>query len=417
MKFTPASYLTVLIIMGVALIMPQNVQSENVITIGPKNYLQINGEPSFVIGSYGMPEGVSLEETKAMGFNLLRCNADTKTLDELQAAGLYAWHSFGGNFDLDGKDDEKKKAGLRSTVDAVAKHPAMLMWESIDEPAWTDGQPELARIPYAGMNKGYEFLRTVEKNHPVYINQAPRNTVDTLRKYSPSADIICTDIYPVIPKGLPRMFAITDDGRQGDFANQTPTCVGQYVDKMKKVAFRDQAVFIVLQGFAWENLTPKDQFDSSRVLYPTYEQSRFMAWQAIIHGVNGLTYWGLHYTPKDVPFFADLAKVLQEVRKMEPVILARSILHEPVLRYAERGSTIDQGVEFIQRQIGSELYLITVNASIDPAGVTFAGLPEEYLRCGTLEVLGEGRSVEIENGSFHDEYDGLGVHIYKGIMK
>ena len=59
------------------------------------------------------------------------------------------------------------------------------------------------------MEAGYKYLRTLETDHPVYLNHAPRNTVETLRKYSTGCDIVCADIYPIIPKGIKRMFAIT----------------------------------------------------------------------------------------------------------------------------------------------------------------------------------------------------------------
>ena len=129
---------------------------------------------------------------------------------------------------------------MRTVVEKSGRHPALLFWESIDEPAWTDKQPAKPRHAADGMTAGYQHLKTLDANHPVYLNHAPRNTVETLRRYNASADIVCADIYPIIPAGLKLpMFAITPDGRHGDLPNQTPSCVGEYVDKMRRSAHPD----------------------------------------------------------------------------------------------------------------------------------------------------------------------------------
>ncbi|MFH1742040.1 MAG: hypothetical protein ABIH23_23810 [bacterium] len=401
---------------ALALTATLNLGAETVTTVGPHQYLQANGTPLFAIACYGLPKGMEPSEGKAMGFNLLRSGADVETLNTYQKAGLYAWVTLGGPFDMTGseQDIEKKKTQMKQVVAKVGNHPALIMWESIDEPAWTDDEPAKSRNGYKAMEAGYKYLRTLETNHPVYLNHAPRNTVETLRKYSTGCDIVCVDIYPIIPKGIKKMFAITPDGRQGDLPNQTPSCVGEYVDKMKKAAYPGQPVFIVLQGFSWEMLRPENERDPNLILFPTYEESRFMAWNAIIHGANGLVYWGLHYTPKDNPLVDHLSKVLNEIRDLEPIILGREPLHKPVLRYAERGSTITAGVETMLREVNGVVYMAAANTSIDPAGATFEALPEPFSTCSCLEVLGENRTIAIEGNAFHDEFDGLGVHIYKG---
>ena len=398
---------------GLAVILAQAAGAENMVTIGSRQYLEVNREPVFVIGSYGMPQGMTPAEAKAMGFNLLRSGADKTQMDARAEAGIYAWITFGGAFDHNGTDDAARRTQMKKVVDEYAGHPALLMWESIDEPAWTDKEPAKARVAPEGMEAGYNHLRTLEKDHPVYLNHAPRNTVETLRRYSAGMDIVCVDVYPIVPRGLGETFAITPEGRHGDLPNQTPSSVGEFVDKMKKVAYPGQAVFVVLQGFAWEGLRKAEERDESLVQYATYAESRFMAWNAIIHGANGLMYWGMTYTPRDHEFVQNLSKVLNEIRELEPMILGRDVLHKPVLRYAERGSTITDGVELMLRQVGETYTIVAANTSIDPAGVTFAALPEAIVKSGELEVLGENRSVTIRDGAFADEFEGLGVHIYR----
>ena len=66
---------------GLAVILAQAAGAENMVTIGSRQYLEVNREPVFVIGSYGMPQGMTPAEAKAMGFNLLRSGADKTQMD------------------------------------------------------------------------------------------------------------------------------------------------------------------------------------------------------------------------------------------------------------------------------------------------------------------------------------------------
>lgn len=373
-------------------------------TINANNYLVHNEKPVFVIGAYGLPEGMSLEQAKAMGFNVIN---GARLMDEAQQLGMNVWSSFGEQLDFESGDLTQKKQNIQSTVQKYKDHPALLFWESMDEPAWTNKKPELARASASGLSKGYAYLKTLDNTHPVYLNHAPRNRVETLQQYNTAADIICADIYPIIPKGLPATYAITPDGRHGDLPNQTPSCVGEYVDKMKAVADDGQPVFIVLQGFSWGSTV--DGARQERFLqYPTYEESRFMAMQALVHGVNGLMYWGLHLVPKEHTFLSNLGNVLNEVRDLSPVILHGETLPNPSVKYHERGSTISKGIEMLCKKHNGKTYLIAVNTGVDHAAVDFNGVPNGT----TITVMNENRTISLQNNSWFDEFDGLGVHVY-----
>lgn len=377
-----------------------------------QNFLRVDGKPIFVLGAYAMPKGYTFQQGKEMGFNLVHAPADKAAWDEAQKAGLRVWHSFGDDLDLASGDAQQKRARIEAVVRQFKDHPALLHWESMDEPAWTDKDPARARATAEGLTEGYRLLKSLDPKHPVYLNHAPRNTVETLRRYNTAADILCADIYPVLPHDIRTMFGLTPDGRHGDLPNQTPSCVGQYADKMRSVAGKDQSVFLVLQGFAWEGLRDKDQ-DATKLLYPTYAQSRFMAYHAIVHGVDGLMYWGLAYVPGDQPFVKDLARVLGELRELSPALVGPTVACKPTIGYHERGSTISQGIELLAKRDGDAAYLIAANTSVDPAAADFASLPPEFAGAKKLDVLGENRAVSLTNGSFFDEFDALGVHVYR----
>lgn len=386
-------------------------ESKAEVRIGANRLLEVNGRPLFVVGAYALPKGMNFEEGKAMGFNLVHVSSDPKHWQELEKAGLYGWYSFGSSLDLSGETLDSKKSAITAMTRRFADHPSLLFWESMDEPAWSHENPARARALPEGLIEGYTFLKSLDPNHPVYLNHAPRNTVTTLRAYNPACDIVCVDIYPIIPPGLRPMYAITPEGHHGDLPNQSPSCVGEYVDKMAKVAEEDQTVFIVLQGFAWETLRDQDQ-NPAMVLYPTYQESRFMAYHAITHRVKGILYWGLHTVAKEHPFISDLSKVLREIQQLSPLIIGTDWIDTPFIRYHERGSTIAAGIELLCKQTETQSTMIAVNTGIHPAAADFLSLPPEFTKAGTIEVVGENRSVTVSNDAFFDEFQGLDVHIY-----
>lgn len=396
---------------GIFLIPFLLISSTAEVHLSGNQYLTLDQQPFFVIGAYDLPEGMTLAEGQKMGFNVVRVSAQQSQWDTAGELGLKVWHSFGSRMDFASGDVEEKKNVIRKTVERFKDHPALLYWESMDEPAWTNGNPAQARATPEGLTAGYEYLKSLDPEHPVYMNHAPRNMVETLQKYNTACDLVCVDIYPIIPPGLKQMYAITPDGRHGDLPNQTPSCVGEYVDKMKAVANAEQSVFIVLQGFAWEATRAKNP-DKKLVRYPTWKESRFMAYNAISHGAGGILYFGLHTVPKEHPFVQDLARVLQEISRMTPVFSGRDLPTLPKLKYHERGSTIAGGIEMMLRETSEGTYLITSNTSIDPAAAEFINLPLQFSSTQELVVPGEDRTVLVKDGTFFDEFDGLDVHIY-----
>lgn len=385
---------------------------ENRICAGADRFLEEDGNPLFAIGAYALPKEMTLEEGRSMGFNLVQVSSNPADWDSAREADLMTWYSFGSDLDFESGDIEQKRARVEKITQQFSGHDTLLFWESMDEPAWTDRFPAQSRATASGLEKGYRFLHSLDDSHPVYLNHAPRNTIETLQAYNPACNIVCVDIYPVIPPGMRPMYAITPEGRHGDFPNQTISCVGEYVEKMKAVASSNHTVFVVLQGFAWEALRGEEA-ETDLVRYPSYLESRFMAYNAITHGARGILYWGLSYVPKDASFIQDLSKVLNEIQEMIPAILGSELSRKPALRYYERGSSIAAGVEILGRKTGKGVYLIASNTGMDPAAVDFMELPPELAGAGSLNVLGENRSVPVTDGKFFDEFEGYGVHVYE----
>jgi hypothetical protein len=137
-----------------------------------------------------------------------------------------------------------------------------------------------------------------------------------------------------------------------------------------------------------------------------------MAWQAIVHGVNGITFWGLSYND-NASYYEGLGKVLHEIGELTPAIVATPMNYRIEKDYSERGSTISKGIETRMTETEDTVTLFAVNASIDPATVSFSSLPMGSDRDVEVEVVGENRTIRPLSGSFRDDFVGLGVHIYR----
>jgi hypothetical protein len=387
------------------------VGGEQSVGFDEEGFFRVEGKRFFPIGAYELPPGWTAKELGEAGFNLVRARADRKAWDEAQAAGLKVWHSFGDGLTIESSNAEAKVKALAQRVATLADHPALLFWESADEPAWTEADPARARLSPEALARGYGELRKLDARHPVLINHAPRNMVETLQRYNGACDFVSVDVYPILPPGMRQMYAITPDGRHGDLPNQTPSCVGEYVRKMRRAAGPGRAVLMVLQGFAWESLRKESERDAKAVRYPSYVESRFMALDAVIAGANGILYWGFPKTLAGHPFFEDLARVTRELRELAPAIEGNTVPNEIERRYQEMGSTIAGGVEALVRErADGRRVLFTANTSVDPARVTLGRLP---LRGKAVRSREDGSRIVLENGALTADYPGLGVRVFE----
>ena len=373
---------------------------------GRDGMLQVKGQREFVLGLYQVPKGEStLREAREAGFNLVNRSPTREAYDEAHALGLWGWSALGC---LPAADRAAAETRVRQTLETLRDHPALLFWETEDEPTFVWQEPAKLRTPAALINETAAFIRRLDPVHPLYLNHSPTNLVSTLQTYNPAADIVATDIYPVIPRGIRPQYALWADSRQGDFLDDTLSQVGRYADKMRAVAGPRRAVFMVLQAFAWESLREKDR-DPAMVLYPNQAQLRFMAWQAVVHGVNGLLWWGLSYTPPEAPLWKDLKSVVRELAQVRDALSAPAVTLPLKLAYHDTGHSLDRGIEWLAKPFGRDTLLIAVNADGNPVEVTFVGL-ERFRRCepviGTSPVRGK-------DGQWRERFEPFGTRVWR----
>jgi hypothetical protein len=368
--------------------------------------LLVEGKRTFIIGSYYLPKEAAPYRAMAQsGYNLIRVNPVAAELDSAHNNGLKAWISIGS---LQNQDTPQGLQAYKEKIRPLKEHPGLLIWETEDEPAWRWNTAE-QRVSADVMIKSYNALKSEDPKHLVYVNHAPTNLVSTLQQYNKALDIAACDIYPVIPKGIRISYALFPDGMQGDLLNTYISQVGQYADKMRIVTGKNRPVFMVLQGFSWEMLREANDRDTAMVKYPSFQESRFMAYESIIHGANGIVYWGTAYTPPNEPFLQHLNLVTKELGGLQSVLAARSKKLDIDLKYHELGYSVDRGIEILAKQGTDAVYLITANADKNPAKVTLSGL-QEYHRA---IVLFENRELRMDKGTITDQYAPFDVHVFK----
>jgi hypothetical protein len=163
---------------------------------------------------------------------------------------------------------------------------------------------------------------------------------------------------------------------------------------MRRVAGPSRAVFMVLQAFAWEDLRDKDR-DPAMVLYPDRAQLKSMAYQAIIHGADGLLYWGLASAPPAASIWNDLRVVLSELAQMAPELAAPAQKISLRIEYHDTGHSLDRGIEWTARPSGKGLVLFTVNADLNPVEARFT-LPAGF---GSCEMVGADETITVSHGT------------------
>ena len=322
--------------------------SRPVVDIDVLGHLQRGGRRWFPLGIYATPTSErGAKELAEAGFDLVTLGAMPpkplrQVLDLLHGWKLNAWVPVSHLLQFADGDVAQKKRELTELVAGVGDHPALALWESIDEPAW-GGQPAW------GLREGYGFLAGLDSRRPIWTNHAPRNTVDTLRFYNAATDIAGADVYPV---PMPQT--------QSDLPNKTLSVVGDETRKNLEATDHEKPVLMVLQGFAWRCL--EDRADPKAV-YPTLAETRYMAYDAICSGASGILYWGTAYTPKPSPFWSDLKAVVSELSALRPVLEATRG-SQPTLTPA------DSPVRATARRVGDGTTVLLCNRSATETTVT-----------------------------------------------
>lgn len=357
-------------------------------------FLHRDGKTLFPIGCYELPGSeAGIQRMADAGINLLRCGSPEE-LDRVQAAGIYGWVSLPFHA---GATDK-----LRADVERYRHHPALAVWEGPDEivwnftaysglyrngtvhyrDAWWDQHPgavnyaaEQAAVVIPNINAATALISALdEADRPIWINEANESDALYVRQYFENVDITGADLYPVKAgdRDLPRMADSTE------YWNS----VGE-----------GRPVWMVLQAFSWSEL----EMDPPRPLaYPSFDESRFMAYDVIAHGAKGILYWGSAYL-KSEDFRTGLYAVTRELSALQPFLTAPEMSGVKVQLVEAPRREPQRGVHRIARQVDGEVLLVLINEDTHRhMAVEVSGL--EAFEGRELQLLYGGESVTVKNG-------------------
>lgn len=294
-------------------------------------YLQKDNKRVFPIGSYYLPkEDAALKQMVDAGFNLFSCGSKAD-LDRVHKLGAQGWVPL--------PLSEGVTPRLKNMVNAVAGHPALAIWEGPDElvwwftahsklysefkvhhnrGAWKKLSPEAIRyakekgeVIMPNINNAVAYIRSVDpRNLQVWINEAQNSDMIYVGEYMDAIDVTGCDVYPIKTKR--------------EESNTSPRKEMQYIGQIAKrwsVASRGKPVWMVLQGFSWSELlaVEPESAKGRPLVYPSFEESRYMAYDVIANGSRGILYWDMRYLTSE-ECRTSLYALARELNALQPFL-------------------------------------------------------------------------------------------------
>jgi len=344
---------------------------EPTVKFNDKNVCYVSGQPFFPIGMYHVAWSASreqmlkcVEDLAAAGFNTIHTsctNLDTyqEVLDRAQALGLHVI-------------PEGVGAGSEA-LKRFKDHPAILAWNSGDE-------PDCAGTPPETVGANIDAIRDGDPNHLLYTTIA---NADVLSQFAPYVDVFSSDPYPLANNNTNTI----------QVANQTA--------RAREAIHQSRPLWIVPQCFGYV----KGPWQ-----VPTPAQERSMTYQALIEGANGLIW----YVYDDVLFkvvehpelWAMMKQLTGEVKALTPILL------EPAYGAKRFQTGPDNCLRASCIKQGGDLYIMTAHTNEKDLGaVALAppGLPAK----ATVEVMFENRTLQATNGKLTDTFAPYAVHVYR----
>ncbi|MCX5757774.1 MAG: hypothetical protein NTU83_04580, partial [Candidatus Hydrogenedentes bacterium] len=327
---------------------------------------------------------------------------------------------------------DNRAEGEQALKDVVAKcgaHPGFLVWEITDESLWTcflnamRGSGTLvekanafhasAAAQAARMALGYKFMKDIDPHHPIWENYSAGGAHEQVAAHAGGADIIGADIYPLMPYPTHPV----------DISRDGLGFVGICAMKMQQAA-PEKPVWMVLQGMSWGDTNDLFTHKPEPAQYPTFDESRFMAYDAIVRGARGVLYWGTHTIPKDTQFWKDIMKVARELADRQTVLNAPDSPVTPdvdmrlfgFLPWSVSGAGTLRpgsplGVKALGKVVDGATWWIVVNELFFGFSYTLSGL--DALNGTTYVEATTGQTATVRNGALSLNIPKYGVHILK----
>ena len=308
-----------------------------------------------------------------------------------------------------------KKAGMPLICDqnAVAlKHlddPTIIAWLQEDEPdnAQSDGKGG-----YGPPIKPEEIVAREKKMHdadptrPVYLGLGQgvawdnwigrgvrTNKPEDYPLYAKGGDILSFDIYPVVE---------TNGEIQGKLWKPP---FG--VERLVKWVDGKKPVWNALECTRIGNPNAK----------PTPAQVKTEVWMSLIHGSRGIVYFVHQFASagkfdeaallSDNEMSAAVAKLNKQIMDLAPVLNSATVGEGSTVTSSNKMVPVDAMIK--QHDGATYVFAVAMRNAATKAEFAVKGLSGK----AQAEVIGEGRTIDVADGKFSDDFKGYEVHLYK----
>jgi hypothetical protein len=372
----------------------------------------LDGRKTFPIVLAKGPPADGLQEVASAGVNFIKVGpakgwTETDIAETIgwnraaAAAGIQTWINLSSlSRARPGGWQEELLRHVVGSLEADPSARAIGMWKGADEPWRFRARPSSLRFTYClatgrGKRSWCAGRLPIDRDHLWVTVQAPRAGVWSLASYSDVTDVHGVNQYPI---------AIGDpDPKLGE--------VGSWTNVLRS-ATPNRAVWTTLQiCWSWS-------YDAvGNFTLPTFEQERFMVYDAILNGARALAFYG-GQNPRcwgsldaaggwNWSFWARvLEPLVREIGAGSPI--APALVNPGSTRVLTTSDSTVQAI--LRRGRGGERWVIAARTGEGSQAVTISGLPATATSAG---VYSEGRSVSVAGGSLTDTFDRFAVHVYR----
>ncbi|HOI53712.1 MAG TPA: hypothetical protein PLP01_00515 [Phycisphaerae bacterium] len=345
------------------------------------------------LGIHGGPEEKDLEELKKQGMPVI-CDLNEVGMKHRNDPIIIGWmHGDEPDNAQSMKDRWKNDADAANKAWPGTARKTLQQWGTYGPP-----------IPTGEIVANYKRIRKADPTRPVLLNLGQGVAYDGYNgrgirsgkledypEYMKGCDLVSFDIYPVV-HNKPEVKGKLEFVPRG-------------VDRLREWGKGEKVVW---------NCIECTHIGNPPAL-PTVSEIRTEVWMSLIHGSQGLIYFVHEFAPKFVeagvfghPEIAKgVGEINAQIHELAPVLNSRTVGGGA----AVASSNADVPVDILVKQHGGATYLFAVamrNAD------TKAAFQVKGLRGkARAEVLGEGRTIDVENGKFEDDFKGYAVHLYK----
>ena len=308
--------------------------------------------------------------------------------------------------------DDLQKSGMRVICHqnqlGLASRHRIAAWMHGDEPdnAQSLGQGKGYGPPIAPEKivERYQRMKTADPDRPVLLNLGQgvawdgwhgrgvrTNHPEDYPQYLKGCDIASFDIYPA-----------THDRPQ---VAGNLWYVAQGVQRLVKWTEGSKPVWCCIET---------THINNAKVM-PTPKQVKAEVWMAIIHGATGIIYFAHEFQPRFIEAgllaYPEMSQAVQKINTQ--IHQLAPVLNSAALKDAVVVSSSDQSVpiSILCKQDERAIYVFAV--AMRDAKTTGTFTITGKLTGGKIEVVGENRSIEFAGGTYSDNFEGYGVHLYK----